>query len=203
MNQFAILHRLKRINARLPISYPSHPRETSKSVSDDHVRGVESVPSRTVNRMIRILLGDPLDDYNYVSCHGGDLVATGKASYFKLVNIRQCHSPDAIEQSRLLSRIHSPNIATVYGLYCDGNKIFVVTEHLDIFLSQLEVWKYELEEWEMATIIAEVYATSSCKHAMLTVLGIKGDSLYLLAKALLQKSFRSEYQTISRRGYKT
>ncbi|KAG9228316.1 hypothetical protein BJ875DRAFT_389648 [Amylocarpus encephaloides] len=106
--------------------------------------------------MIRILLGDPLDDYNYVSCHGGDLVATGKASYFKLVNIRQCHSPDAIEQSRLLSRIHSPNIATVYGLYCDGNKIFVVTEHLDIFLSQLEVRKYELEEWEMATIIAEV-----------------------------------------------
>ncbi|KAH6666160.1 kinase-like domain-containing protein [Halenospora varia] len=106
--------------------------------------------------MLRILLGDPWDDYDYVYSLRQDMVAKRKVPYFKLVNIRQCHSSDAIEQSRLLSRIQSPNIATVYALYCDGNNISIVTEYLGIHLSQLELQKYHLEEWEMATIIAEV-----------------------------------------------
>ncbi len=88
------------------------------------------------------------------------MVATQKASYFKLVTIRQCYSSNILEQSRLLSRIQSPHIAIVYDLYCDNDKVFQVTEHLDISLSQLEIQKYELEEWEMATIIVEVQASS-------------------------------------------
>jgi hypothetical protein len=154
MNKFTMPHRLRRINAKLPTL--NHPGKTLQSTSNDRLRRVEPVSSRTVNRMIRILLGDPWDDYTCVSCLGENIVAIAKASYFKLVDIQQCRSPDAIEQSRLLSRAQSPNIATVYSVYCDGDKIFVVTEHLDISLSQLEVQEYELEEWEMATIIAEV-----------------------------------------------
>jgi hypothetical protein len=89
------------------------------------------------------------------------MVARRKASYFKLANIRQCHSSDVLdEQPRLLSSIQHPNIATVYDLYCDDDKIFLVTEHLHISISQLDFQKYELEEWEMATIMAEVQATS-------------------------------------------
>ncbi|PMD60256.1 uncharacterized protein K444DRAFT_485539, partial [Hyaloscypha bicolor E] len=121
---------------------------------------------------LRILLGDPWDDYDFIRYLGQDMVARRKASYFKLVNIRQCQSSDALEQSRLLSSIQHPNIATVCGLYCDGDKIFLVTEHFHISILQLELQKYELEEWEIATIIVEVlkgiaYISSlklSCKN---------------------------------------
>lgn len=110
--------------------------------------------------MLRILLGNPQNDYDYIHYFGQDIIAIQKASYFKLVNIRQCYSSNAVEQSRLLSRIQNSNISTVYDLYCDDDKIFIVTENLEVSLSQLEVDKYELEEWEIATIISEVKAAS-------------------------------------------
>jgi len=83
-----------------PISPPNHLEETSKSTSDVHSRRAESA---SVHRMLRILLGDPWDDYDFLYRLGQDMVATRKASYFKLVNIRQYHISD--EQYLLLSRI--------------------------------------------------------------------------------------------------
>jgi hypothetical protein len=95
------------------------------------------------------------------------MVARRKASYFKLVNIRLCHTSDVLdEQPRLLSSIQHPNIATVYDLYCDDDKIFLITEHLHLSISQLDFQKYELEEWEIATIIAEVQATTFYKDVI-------------------------------------
>jgi hypothetical protein len=148
---------LRRINTN--ISHLDHPRDKLKSTTASDLTNDAPTSTRTVNRMIRILLGDPWDDYNYIMRLGKDLVATRKGAYFKLVDIRQCHSSDAVEQSRLLSRIQSPNITTVYDIYCDNDNIFIVTEHLDISFSELEIQKYELEEWEMATIFSEVQAT--------------------------------------------
>ncbi len=160
MIQFAVPHRLKRMRAMFPVPSLDRLVKTSKSTNDAHSRRAEPTPPGTIHRMLRIFLGDPWDEYQYLYHLGQDMVAIRKASYFRLVNIRQYHSSDVLEQSRLLSRIESPNIAIVYDLYCDDDKIFQVTEHLDISLSQLEIQKYELEEWEMATIIAEVKATS-------------------------------------------
>jgi hypothetical protein len=161
MNQSAIPHRLKKIKTRIP-SLQSRSEAVPKSSTGVHSRSTEPVPPETVHRILRIFLGDPWDDYEYVRYLGQGIVARRKASYFKLVNIRQCDSSDVLdEQPRLLSSIHHPNIATVYDLYCDDDKIFLVTEHLHIFISQLDFRKYELEEWEIATIIAEVQATSS------------------------------------------
>ncbi|KAH8674434.1 hypothetical protein BGZ60DRAFT_404015 [Tricladium varicosporioides] len=153
MSPFTIPHRLKRMNARISISSPNRTGEMSKSTNNIHLEPVSPV---TVNRMLRILLGDPWDHYNYVHSCEQDIVAKQKVSYFKLVNIRQYHSTDILEKSRLLSSIQCPNIATVYSLYCDGNKTFVVTEYLDTSLPQLQLEKYYLEEWEIATIMAEV-----------------------------------------------
>ncbi|RDL36258.1 uncharacterized protein BP5553_06870 [Venustampulla echinocandica] len=148
-------HRIKRLRTMFPISRPDHLGEASKPTSDI-LRRAEPAFSGTVHRILRILLGDPWGDYDYIHSLGHDIVATRKASYFELVNIRLCHSSDVQKQYRLLSSTQSPNVATIYDLYSDGNKVFQVTERLDIYLSQLEVQKYELEEWEMATIIAEV-----------------------------------------------
>jgi len=104
--------------------------------------------------MLRILLGNPWDDYTYVGCQGQDTIARKNSSYFKLVNIQSCTISD--HQSRLLFNIQHPNIANIYDLYCDGNVAFCITEFFELSLPQLDVQKYELEEWEMATIIAEV-----------------------------------------------
>ena len=49
-----------------------------------------------------------------------------------------------------------PNVASIYGAYCYDDKTLLVTEHLDISLAQLDFQSHELEEWEIATIVAEV-----------------------------------------------
>jgi len=166
MSQSTIPHRLKKIKTKFP-SLPSRSEESTKSSTGVHSRSTELVPPETVRRILRIFLRDPWDDYDYVRYLRKDIVARRKVSYFKLVNIRQYHSSDVLdEQPHLLSSIQHPNIATVYDLYCDDDKIFLVTEHLHISISQLEFQKYELEEWEIATIIAEVQATSSYKDAI-------------------------------------
>lgn len=110
-------------------------KEISKPTSDGYLARAESVTPRTVKRMLRILLRDPRDDYEYISRLGKDTIAIRKALYFKLVSIRQCYSASIIEQSRLLSSIQSANIATIYDLYYNDNKVFVIAEHLDISLS--------------------------------------------------------------------
>ena len=61
-----------------------------------------------------------------------------------------------MEHIRALSSIQGPNIATVHNVFCDGDEVFVVTERLDLVFPQLEIQRYEMDEWEIATIIAEV-----------------------------------------------
>jgi hypothetical protein len=56
----------------------------------------------------------------------------------------------------MLSSMHGPNIASVYHIYCDGDQVFIVTERLDISFSQLGTQDYAMEEWEIATVVAEV-----------------------------------------------
>jgi len=161
MSQSAIPHRLKKIKTKFP-SLQGRSEAAPKSSTGVHSRLTGPVPPETIHRILRIFLGDPWDDYDYVRYLGQDMVARRKASYFKLVNIRKCHSSDVLdEQPRLLSSIQHPNIATVYDLYCNDDKIFIVTEHLHISISELDFRKYELEEWEVATIMAEVHATFS------------------------------------------
>ncbi|KAH8790899.1 hypothetical protein F5882DRAFT_291690, partial [Hyaloscypha sp. PMI_1271] len=68
--------------------------------------------------------------------------------------------------------IQYPNIATLYNIYCDDNRIFLITEHLEVSFAQLKFQEYELEERAIATILAEVlkgvaYISSlrlSCKN---------------------------------------
>ena len=151
MSQFLVTHRLKRIGARIPASRRAFTQETLQSTKSPG----------NIRRMLRILLGNPWDDYTYINCLGQEIIARENSSYFKLVNIRSCNISD--HQSRLLSSIHNPNIATVHDLYCDGDVVFQVIELLELSLPQLEIEKYELEEWEMATIIAEVYSAPKYK----------------------------------------
>ncbi|KAH8799383.1 hypothetical protein F5884DRAFT_758410 [Xylogone sp. PMI_703] len=155
MSQFGIPHRLKRIKAKLPMTLRDSSEEVTKSSTDSR-SGTVAVTPGTTHRFLRILLGQPWDDYDYIHHLGQEILASRKASYFKLVNIRQCQSSHVLEQRQILSSIQHPNIAAVYDVYCNNDETFLVMEHLGISLSQLEFQKYELEEWEIATITAEV-----------------------------------------------
>ncbi|CZS92442.1 uncharacterized protein RAG0_02970 [Rhynchosporium agropyri] len=108
-----------------------------------------------VKRILLVFLRNPWNDYIAIRYIGQNIIARQKNSYFKLVNIRQCHR-NILKESCILSTLEHPNIAKFYAVYCDGAKASLITENLDICITQLELQKYEIEEWEMATILLEV-----------------------------------------------
>ena len=196
MSQSTIPQRLKRAKARIPISLQGRSGGASKTTNDIYSSTLEPAPPRTVNRMLRILLRDPWDDYDYIWYLDQDMLASRKAAYFELVNIQQCHSFNVLQHSRILPTIHHPNVATIYDVYCHDNKTFLITEHLDISISQLEIQNCELEEWEIATIIAEVPTICYMEVPWLIVAGSEENSLCLLTEAVLQRSLESKYPII-------
>lgn len=112
-----------------------------------------------LRKMLRIWLGDPWKEYEYIRNLGPVLLASRRDSYFNLVIIRECDSFNIVEHTRILSRIQHPNVANIHDVYSYNDTSFLIMEHLDISISQLDFQKYELEEWEIATIISEVMAT--------------------------------------------
>ena len=54
---------------------------------------------------------------------------------------------------KTLLHIHYANIAKTYDVFIDKGMTFVITEHLDLLLVQIDFEKHQLEEWEIATII--------------------------------------------------
>ena len=109
-----------------------------------------------VQRMLRVFLYSPWNHYDYIRTLDQVMLARHKISYFKLVNIQELQSFDLLKQPRLLSCIQHANVASIHDIYSHNDNIFLVTEHLDISITQLEPQVYELEEWEIATIITEV-----------------------------------------------
>ncbi len=136
MSQSAILYHLKKIKARIPI-LQDRLEEVSKYLTNVYSSTIETAIPKTIYRILRILLRYLLDHYDYI-CHlGQDIVASRKVLYFELVDIRQYYNSN-LEQSYILHNIQHPNIITVYDLYYDSDIIFLVIEHLDIYISELE-----------------------------------------------------------------
>ena len=92
-------HRLRRIKARMPVSSCKSMMEPL--VATGTVNGVE--------RILQVFLGDPWNDYVFVRHIGQNIIARKKNSYFKLVNIRQCHREKiliwSLDESKDLSNI--------------------------------------------------------------------------------------------------
>ena len=139
-------HLLRKTKARIP---PSSCEGTMEPL-------VSRTTERGVRKILRVFLGNPWDDYVPIRHIGHNIIARLKDLYFKLVNIRQCHRENVLKQACIVSSFKHANIATVYAVYCAGEKAFLVTEHLDVCFTQLELQKYAIEEWEVATILLEV-----------------------------------------------
>ncbi|KFY03302.1 hypothetical protein V490_00219 [Pseudogymnoascus sp. VKM F-3557] len=96
---------------------------------------------------------------------------------------------DQVTVSQVLARVSHPNIASIYGVYSYIDKLLVVTEHLDISLAQLDFQSYEIEEWEIATIVAEVLKG-------LTYISSKDISCQDLTTASIRLSVRGEIKLL-------
>ncbi|KFY03198.1 hypothetical protein V490_00250, partial [Pseudogymnoascus sp. VKM F-3557] len=77
----------------------------------------------------------------------------------------------------------------IYGVYSYIGKLLVVTEHLDISLAHLDFQSYETEEWEIATIVAEVLKG-------LTYISSKDISCQDLTTASIRLSVRGEIKLL-------
>ena len=56
----------------------------------------------------------------------------------------------------MIGIVQPPNIADVPDVYFHGGRLSIVGEHLDLSLLDLEFDRFVAEEWEVATIVAEV-----------------------------------------------
>jgi serine/threonine protein kinase len=148
MSQTLRPHRLKRAKAVLPGALKSAEREKPTSI--------EFTSPLSFRRILRTLLRSPWDDYDYVRQLDQVILAKRKAVYFRVVEIRQFYCDDVLQQAQVLSQIQHPNVVSLYDIYCHDGQFFLIAEHLDVSMSQLDIRKHQLEEWEIATIISEV-----------------------------------------------
>ncbi|KAG0645123.1 hypothetical protein D0Z07_9216 [Hyphodiscus hymeniophilus] len=156
MNQSSIPQRLKRVKAILPSTFRGKSGDSDGATDIPSQVTVKSYPG-TCHRILRVYLGHPWDNYDYIRHIDHVMLARDTTSCFKLVNIRQCSASNELErQLQIISTIQHPNLAAIYDVYCDDEEAFLITENLDISISQLDFQTFEPKEWEIATVLAEV-----------------------------------------------
>ncbi|KFY50754.1 hypothetical protein V495_00102 [Pseudogymnoascus sp. VKM F-4514 (FW-929)] len=127
--------------------------------------------------------------YEYIRQSDQVTIVRQRSSYFRLANMQESPAANIVQQSQVLARVSHPNIASIYGVYSYIDKLLVVTEHLDISLAQLDFQSYKTEEWEIATIVAEVLKG-------LTYMSSKDISCQDLTTASIRLSVRGEIKLL-------
>jgi len=111
----------------------------------------------TPGKLLRLWLRSPWEDYTSVrSVSGEPSLAYRRGAYFQKATIRAFPNSGSVGLLQSLSGIQHPNIAKVYDVYCCNDKIFTVSEYLELSLVDLGLQSFPFYEWEIATIIAEV-----------------------------------------------
>lgn len=161
MNQILSPQPLRKMKAKILNSFQGHlERDDSSVMSSSRVNHTTSAQP---TKMFVIKFETPWKDYDYIKRRGQIILVRQRSSYFRLANLQEFPARNVIQQTKVLARVSHPNIASIYGLYYYADKILLVTEHLDISLDQLDFQSYALEEWEIATIVAEVGSLMPCQ----------------------------------------
>jgi len=171
--------RLRRIRAFL--GYPSD------NINNNALpRLTDSETPEKVRRMLKILLKNLWDDYINIRQLGQRSLALYKASFFQLVDIRGVSPFEVLGNPPILPYINYLNIATINEIFYNNSKIFLVTKYLKVSFTQLRLYMYNLEKREIATIIAEIPASTQIRRWII-VAGPEGHYIPLIAKAFLQR----------------
>ncbi|CCD42641.1 hypothetical protein BofuT4_P074430.1 [Botrytis cinerea T4] len=108
--------------------------------------------------ILRVWLSSPWGDYQPVApiTANGCLLACRKGDYFAKVRVGVYDFDGTVQFLQALSVIQHTNISRILDVYCDENKLFIASEYLEVSLVDIDFQIYELDEWEVATIIREV-----------------------------------------------
>jgi len=124
--------------------------------------GPTSAPATTgqqqLRRLLRIEFKNPKEDYTFVHeirSNQGVLVCHRK-NRLHLAVIRESFSPTPLRMLEVLAHVQHPNVADILDVYFHDGKLSIVSEHLDVSMLDLQFKRLAPEEWEIATIIAEV-----------------------------------------------
>jgi serine/threonine protein kinase len=96
---------------------------------------IDLAPPLAFRRILRILLRSPWDNYNNVRQLNQVVFTKHKALFFRVVDIREFNCDDILQQFQLLSKIHHPNVASIYNIYYNNRQLFLVTEYLEVSMS--------------------------------------------------------------------
>lgn len=142
--------------------FQSHPKKVKRNATMNRACVDETTLTQPAT-MFTIKFESPWVEYEYIRQSDQVTVVRQRSSYFRLANMQESPATNIIQQSQVLARVSHPNIASIYGVYSCIDKLLVVTEHLDISLAQLDFQSYKTEEWEIATIVAEVGNRLLCR----------------------------------------
>jgi len=148
------LRRVKNNAVDLSAKY-SKCRKTVKPEDAD----VGFAKSNSHGKLLRIWLTSPWEHYTSartLSPAGGSCLAYRNGAYFSKAAIRVFPYPKDVQALQRLSDIRHPNVASIYDLYCHEEVLYAATEYLELSLADLDFQTYDLEEWEIATILLEV-----------------------------------------------
>ncbi|KFY68425.1 hypothetical protein V496_01047 [Pseudogymnoascus sp. VKM F-4515 (FW-2607)] len=106
--------------------------------------------------LLRLWIRSPWEDYQAIKLSNGLTVAGRKSSYFKMATVTSFAYLGAINALECLLAIRHPNVAPVHDLYHCDNMLHIVGEYLELSVTQLDFQCFQLEEWEIATIMTQV-----------------------------------------------
>jgi serine/threonine protein kinase len=128
------------------------------SLQDTTAAPLATTGPRKFRRLLRIDFKNPKEDYKFVQelrSNQGTLVCHRK-NHLHLAVIRESFSPAPLQMLESLALVQHPNIADILDVYFHDDQLCIASEYLDVSLLDLEFNKLALEEWEIATIVAEV-----------------------------------------------
>ncbi|OBT59956.1 hypothetical protein VE03_10479, partial [Pseudogymnoascus sp. 23342-1-I1] len=73
-----------------------------------------------------------------------------------MATIRPFAYDGAIRNLECILRIRHPNIASIHALYHYDNILYMVGEYLELSVTELDFQRFQLQEWEIATIMTKV-----------------------------------------------
>lgn len=124
----------------------------------DRTSALATTRQQKLRRLLRIEFKNPKEDYMFVheirSNQG--MLACHQKNRLHLAVIRESFSPTPLQMLEVLAHVQHPNVADILDVYFHDSKLYIVSEHLDISMLDLEFKRLAPEEWEIATIIAEV-----------------------------------------------
>jgi hypothetical protein len=79
-----------------------------------------------------------------------------RRNHLYLAVICKSFSLKPLQMLEFFAQMQHPNIADILDMYFHNGQLWIVSEYLDISLLELEFNRMAPEEWEIATIVAEV-----------------------------------------------